>query len=680
MIATLILVVLITAVTVGLPAIWILENQLDAQAWAQVNQGRRVATALYAADEMEIKNLAMLTAQRPTLKELILDDPYELSTYLHTLKEGAGLSCIVVCDLSNRILVTTDGSLPDTLCNEWRSNNYQYDSSVPIVYMTAHYPIQDELGFYGEVFVCKQLDDSFVSEKCNETGLEHTILIDDLLVVTSFSSRYNQDLDIKADNGTVRREPSADSYHFKIDDEKYIASLISLDGVSLKDEIAINISNIVAVQRNMAIWMVAAILGIVVAVSLLGTGFSRQISRPLEILAGSAETFKSGNFHQPVKTDFSVLEIAQVAQALEGARTDLLKTLTSLQSERDWSEHLLASIVEGIVTIDNEGLITFFSQGAERITGWSKKEVLGRACEKFFQPAFGKESFIKMIPAPGGKAKVDVILAGGEQASLAITRAEFAPTDAVFAEIALVFRDISEEEAVHRLLGHFIANVAHEFRTPLSALAASIELLLDQSPELSHAELDELLVSLHLGILGLQTLVDNLLESASIEAGHFRISPRATDLGKIIADSVETMRPLLDKYGQQFALELPADILVVRADARRSSQVLVNLLSNASKYGPSDAEIKLRVTMIDAEARVEVIDQGVGISSIARENLFRRFVFPDDDNRLSPSGAGLGLSVVKAIVEAHGGKVGVDDNPEGGSIFWFTLPIYRETA
>jgi PAS domain S-box-containing protein len=375
-----------------------------------------------------------------------------------------------------------------------------------------------------------------------------------------------------------------------------------------------------------------------------------------------------------------VLEIAQVAQALESARTDLLQTLTSLQSERDWSEHLLASIVEGIVTLDAKGRITFFSHGAERITGWSKNEVLGRACEEVFQLVNTEDPFTKRVPAPGKRAKVDVLLAGGKEASLAITRAEFAPTGAAFAEIALVFRDISEEEAVHRLLGHFLANVAHEFRTPLSALAASIELLLDQAPELSRAELNELLLSLHLGTLGLQTLVDNLLESASIEAGHFRISPRTTDLGKIIADSFATMRPLLEKYGQRLALELPSDIPLVRADPRRTVQVLVNLISNASKYGPVDAEIILRVNRTGTEARVEVIDQGAGINSEARANLFRRFVYPTEDYDHSPPGAGLGLSVVKTIVEAHGGRVGVDDNPRGGSIFWFTLPVIRDES
>jgi signal transduction histidine kinase len=244
--------------------------------------------------------------------------------------------------------------------------------------------------------------------------------------------------------------------------------------------------------------------------------------------------------------------------------------------------------------------------------------------------------------------------------------------------VALVFRDVSEEEAVHRLLGHFLANVAHEFRTPLSALAASTELLLDRTSELSPNELQELLTSLHLGVLSLQTLVDNLLESASIEAGRFRVSSRPSDLGEIIAEAMRTMQPLLDKRGQRLAVELPVAIPVVQADPRRTVQVLVNLLSNASRYGPTHAEIVVGVNTSDRWARVSVADRGPGIPPEYRKILFRRFVPPSPSANTAQYGTGLGLSVVRAIVEAHGGQVGVDDRRSGGSVFWFTLPMADE--
>jgi signal transduction histidine kinase len=265
-------------------------------------------------------------------------------------------------------------------------------------------------------------------------------------------------------------------------------------------------------------------------------------------------------------------------------------------------------------------------------------------------------------------------MAGGRQATLAVTGARLTPPGGGDVEVALVFRDVSEEEAVHRLLGHFLANIAHEFRTPLSALAASTEMLLDRTAELGPDELQELLASLHLGVLGLQTLVDNLLESASIEAGRFRVYPRRSDLGEIIAEAMRTMQPLLDRRDQRLVVELPAAIPVVQADPRRTVQVFVNLLSNASKYGPDHAEIVVGVSTKGQWARVTIADRGPGIPPEYRKMLFRRFVPPSPSTDDAQYGTGLGLSVVAAIVQAHGGQVGVDDRRSGGSVFWFTLP------
>ena len=395
--------------------------------------------------------------------------------------------------------------------------------------------------------------------------------------------------------------------------------------------------------------------------------------------------------------DVSAGEAAAVARDLESARADLQQTLAELRQEKAWTDHLLESIVEGIVTLDRQGRITFFSQGAERTTGWQRDQVLGHPCDQVFRPVGTNEPFTRLIPAPGGSRRIAVELRDGRQAMLAVTGARLLPPEGSDARVALVFRDVSEEEAVHRLLGDFLANVAHEFRTPLSAVAASVELLLDQAPDLIAGQADEedgtsgrretgaqpgrmndglheLLASLHAGILGLQTLVDNLLESASIETGHFRVYPRPSSLGEIIAEAIRMVQPLVDKHNQQMVIELPAAMPIAQADPRRMAQVLVNLLSNAAKHSPDNAEIGIVVTTQGDRARVAVTDRGPGIPAEDRKILFRRFAHPSSDHDRAKAGAGLGLSVVKTVVEAHGGQVGIEDRPGGGVIFWFTLP------
>jgi K+-sensing histidine kinase KdpD len=107
-------------------------------------------------------------------------------------------------------------------------------------------------------------------------------------------------------------------------------------------------------------------------------------------------------------------------------------------------------------------------------------------------------------------------------------------------------------------------------------------------------------------------------------------------------------------------------------------QVLVNLISNASKYGPPDAPIKISVIPEPGWVRVQVADCGPGIPTSKKDMVFQRFLYPQDLDDSAKSGAGLGLSVVKAIIEAPGGKVGVEDRKDGGAIFWFTLPKGNE--
>lgn len=674
MITAFIAIVILASVIVGIPAIWLLQSQLDRQAWAQVEQGQRVTIALYESHHKEILNLAILTAQRPTLQELLAqNDIPALTDYLITLQSGAGLDQIVVCDPDDQLVATTDNNIPAKVCKTWKTRNYQLNRDIPQVCLTAHQSIESESSYLGEVFVCSSMDDHFETQLRDQTGLEHILWIDEILVSTSFSGGVSALKSILSDTVALNGHHSKRS--FEINSVPYYAAQIPLDGSGLNAEVALDVTDIFSARTRLAVILIASILAISVLGSILGIFLARRISRPLVNLSESARAFSLGDLESPVKTETRVREIAQVTRTLENARVDLLTMVTSLQSERDWSEHLLASIVEGIITLDRDKRITFFSHGAERITGWSRSDVIGKNCNHIFRLARRDKLFTDVLPEPGSRGKADVILGGEREASLAITRAKLIPSGVTDAEIALVFRDISEEEAIHRLLGQFLANVAHEFRTPLSALEASIELLLDQAPDLSQAEMAELHTSLHLGILGLHTLVDNLLESANIEARRFTVSPRATDLGDFIAEATQTMQPLLKKYGQRLTVELPMKIPTVQADPRRTVQVLINLISNANKYGPPDEEITLRVTTDPNWACVSVIDRGPGIAPKHRENLFRRFVFPDVGDAVSQAGAGLGLSVVKAIVEAQGGQIGVDDREGVGSIFWFTLPV-----
>jgi PAS domain S-box-containing protein len=342
------------------------------------------------------------------------------------------------------------------------------------------------------------------------------------------------------------------------------------------------------------------------------------------------------------------------------------------------AENLVRSMQEGIILIDEAGRVTYMNRGAELICGWKSSEVAGKYLDEVLPLAVRRSGLLDQIASSDKIPRINVLNQGGDEITLAITRTMISSREGGPAQSALVFRDVTDEGAAQRLRSYFLANISHEFRTPLSALKASVELLLDEIEELSKDETIELVKNLHYSVTGLQTLIDNLLESVSIEAGRFHIKRRPTDLNVLVGEAQKLMQPLLERRDQELVLDVPEGLPQVDADPMRLTQVLVNLISNASKYGPVDQPITLKVSQEnDNTLRVSVSDRGSGISIAERESIFHRFVRLDDKDE-AQYGVGLGLSVVKAIVESHGGRVGLDERPGGGSVFWFTLPVKGE--
>ncbi|HEX7974966.1 MAG TPA: ATP-binding protein [Anaerolineales bacterium] len=690
MVLSFVALAVLTAAAVGLPAILLIRTQMDRQAWARADQGSSTAQALYAAQQSDLNNLAMLTAQRPTLINLVEQgDRPALQDYLHILLSGSELNAILICGPDGQVMAQSGQALPGQACQQDRPGSVYLEQpgaapnpTAPHAWLLGVEPAPGGKVGPWKVIVGLALDRPFATRMRDLTGgLEQVLLVDGQLAASSFPEG-SPAAEAVAHLGPVNGAPANGNIQrgsFTLGGAPYYATRFSLDGTRLESVVALPVLEIENSQWQLTRTILLSILGVAVLGSILAVWLAGRINRPLADLGQAALALKQGDLVTPVSVRTNISEVAIVAYTLEDARVALYHTLAELRREKDWIEHLLESIVEGIVTMDQHNRVTYFSHGAEQITGWKQEQVLGRYCDEVFHPAEANERFSRLMPAPGGRQKIVLTLRSGRQATLAITGGRLAPPEAGKARVVLVLRDVSDEEAVHRLLGDFLANIAHEFRTPLSALDASIELLLDQLPDLSQAELNGLLGSLHLGILGLQTLIDNLLEGASIETGRFRVSPRPVELGEMVDEATRLMQPLLEKYAQSLSVRLPEALPRVQADPRRTVQVLVNLISNAVKYGPQEAEISLEADPCEEGVKVMVIDRGPGIPPEHLPDLFRRFVHfgagGDGPGFLGAKvGAGLGLSVVKAIVEAQGGRVGVSNRPEGGAVFWFTLP------
>ncbi|MBO9395025.1 ATP-binding protein, partial [Caldilinea sp.] len=312
---------------------------------------------------------------------------------------------------------------------------------------------------------------------------------------------------------------------------------------------------------------------------------------------------------------------------------------------------------------------------------------IGMRIEQLLQNEEG-ESFSgeALLAAPGASQLLELRTCTGERITVAVSATRIGRPGEARSVNAYLVRDVTEEEALQRLRSYFLASISHEFRTPLSALRASLELLVNEENPLDLAESRQLLRPAYLSVVGLQTLIDNLLISSAIEAGRFSLHFREADLRVILADAVRVVMPLLERRQQPLIVELPATPALVRGDAVHLTQALINLLTNASKYSPVGSPVEVTISLrIEGKdegkegesapqriVRVAVADKGPGVDPALRSEIFRRFVRRHDSER-EQYGVGLGLYVAKTAITAHGGSIDVENHPEGGSLFWFEL-------
>jgi two-component system, OmpR family, sensor histidine kinase KdpD len=220
-----------------------------------------------------------------------------------------------------------------------------------------------------------------------------------------------------------------------------------------------------------------------------------------------------------------------------------------------------------------------------------------------------------------------------------------------------------------------LATVAHELRGPLTALATSSELLAEDFQHLDPELVKSMLGAIHRRTLWLQGLVENLLCAATIRERRLVLHPQSLSVSDLVADVNALVGPLLAQRGQRLRIRAPQNLPEVLADSRRLGQVLVNLILNASKFGPANTPIYVTVSVNGMGIRVAVADRGPGVPDDLAPRLFEAYYRAPAAAGGGKDGVGLGLSIVKSIVEAHNGRVGVERRAGGGARFWFELPV-----
>lgn len=345
--------------------------------------------------------------------------------------------------------------------------------------------------------------------------------------------------------------------------------------------------------------------------------------------------------------------------------------------------------VDAVLVFDDKYQIRMANPAASRLFGHDEKRLIGMALIELF-PERVRAALVDDIAGhvKGNKSGRDLakfeeitITADGREVVVEAALAELGGVggrQGLFANdgrrFALFAHDISQRHALESIKDNFMATMSHELRTPLMAVMGAVEAL--QTDERPHLPVTarSLLDMAAGGVERLRGLIETMLNLQKLDTGGIEFDPAPMSGAAMLRQAVDSERPMATSQGKFLALTRLDDAVTVRADRRWIHEVLVNLIDNALKFSPAGATVIAGMEPLGNVVRFTVVDSGPGVPAEFSTRIFTRFERADHSNTAPTGGAGLGLSVCKAVVEGCGGRIDFFNNPKKGATFWFELP------
>ena len=363
--------------------------------------------------------------------------------------------------------------------------------------------------------------------------------------------------------------------------------------------------------------------------------------------------------------------------------TELVRANRRLEGANRRNEALLNSAGDGIYGVDRDGMTTFANPVAADLTGHDVDELLGRSRHDAFRctrpDGTGYDAVSDPVSASmedGSVHRCDTDVCWRKDGScfpIEYTSTPVLEQGAVVGAV-VVFKDISRRRELERAKDDFVASVSHELRTPLTSIRGYVELIGDEATGEWTEQQRRFLAVLDRNADRLLRVVGDLLLVAQADAKGIELDLDDVDVGDLVRNCIEAAAPLALAEG----LELTAHILPtprLRADRARLGQVLDNLVSNAIKFTPAGGCVALRAFLVEEHVVLEVSDTGLGMLIHEQEQLFARFYRTAAAVEQAIPGTGLGLTIVQALVDAHGGVISVTSAPAAGTTFRVELPL-----
>lgn len=370
------------------------------------------------------------------------------------------------------------------------------------------------------------------------------------------------------------------------------------------------------------------------------------------------------------------------------------RTLKLQQSNSQLEAILSAASDFSIIATDQYGVVSYFSKGAEKLTGYTaaelvqrqtpavlhvNSEVEARAAElshKYHQQVSGFKTFVVEVDQKGSEVREwHYVRKDGHRILVSLTVSAIKDSQGRTTGYLGIAKDISERHRNEKIKNEFISTVSHELRTPLTSIYGALKIINSGVLAELPPKVSKLLEVAEVNSQRLSLLINDLLDIEKLLAGKMSFELKIQAVAPIIAEAIQAISSYADQYQVKIVVSCSNEPLYAKVDAERLIQVIQNLLSNAIKFSAAENTVNVNLLQDKNDVKLEVIDQGVGIADEFKNRIFERFTQSDAASTRKYGGTGLGLAISKELTLHMGGEIGFVSKLGEGTTFWLTFPL-----
>ena len=404
---------------------------------------------------------------------------------------------------------------------------------------------------------------------------------------------------------------------------------------------------------------------------------SQRIVTPIMRVARAARAIGQGDFNQKIPVTSSN-EVGVLADEFNSMRRHLATAVGKLTAEEKKMSAIVNSLAEGLILVDGDNRVLHINPAAEYLLNVSADQIGEDFTQIIRDVELTKVLKDSQSQISQNKSAISEVNVGndGTKRVVRVVASPFLDENGCSLGTVYVFDDITREKEIDQMKSDFISLVSHELRTPLTSIIGFVSFILDGKTGPINEKQQNSLIRVQRQSKRLAALISDLLDVSRIESGRIQMNQEPIILLEIANQRIEEIRPQADAKVIRLNFVAPDSLPAILGDEARIGQAFTNLIGNAIKFTPDNGEITVKLKVDGNLLHVEVIDTGPGIPVEERQKIFEKFYQRSDIHTRQKGGSGLGLSITKSIVEAHGGRLWVDDGDHGkGSNFQFVLPL-----